>query len=312
MKKRRPYKTFKHTLVYGLVLILLASVRRMSRRTALCFGAALGRAAFHLFSKERKKVQKHLSIAFADLPFAYAQDMPSRRIVRLSRQVFVHLAKNAIDVMRIGSSTKEDLERIVAVEGLEHLDRALEEGKGVLLLMGHIGNWELLGAYLAMKGYPGSVVGRSLNNPRLDRLLVAHRERFGLRNIARGKATRQILRALHRGEIVGFLIDQDTKVEGTFVDFFGQPAYTPTGPVTLALKLGAPIVPVAIHREQDDTYHVVVRPRIELIRTGDGTEDKRINTAICSKILEDFIREHPAQWVWMHRRWKTKPFLNEE
>jgi len=163
-----------------------------------------------------------------------------------------------------------------------------------------------------MKGYPVSVVGRSLNNRRLDRLLVAHRERFGLRNIARGKATRQILRALHRGEMVGFLIDQDTEVEGTFVDFFGRSAYTPTGPITLALKLGAPIVPVAIHRERDDTYHLVVRPRMELAQTGDETEDKRINTANCSKILEDFIREHPAQWVWMHRRWKTTPMSNEQ
>ena len=209
--------------------------------------------------------------------------------------------------MRLGSNTKEELDRIVAAEGLEHLDRTSEEGKGVVLLSGHIGNWELLGAYIAMKGYPFSVVGRSLNNPRLDRLLVAHRERLGLKNIARGKATRQILRALHRGEMVGFLIDQDTEVEGAFVDFLGRPAYTPTGPVTLALKLGAPIVSAAIHREQDDTYHVVVRPRLEPARTDDVAEDIRVNTAICSKVLEDFIREHPAQWVWMHRRWKTKP-----
>ena len=299
MKRRRPSKTIKHTFVYWLVLILFASVRRMSRRTALRFGEALGSAAFHLFSKERAKVQKHLSITFPD--------RSPRTIVRLSRAVFVHLGKNAVDLMRMGSSTKAELDRIVSAEGLEHLDRAREEGKGVLLLSGHIGNWELLGAYLAMKGYPVSVVGKSLNNTRLDRLLVSHRERFGLRNIARGKATREILRALHRGKFVAFLIDQDTKVEGAFVDFFGRPAFTPTGPVTLSLKLGAPIVPIAIHREQDDTHHFIVRPPIELIRTGDETEDRRINTAHCSKIIEDFIREHPAQWVWMHRRWKTRP-----
>ena len=301
MKKRKPYKTIKHTLVYGLVLILLASVRRMSRKTALRFGEALGRAAFRLFSGERKKVQEHLSIAFGDLS--------SHSIGRRSREVFIHLAKNAVDVMRIGSNAKEDLERIIVAEGLEHFDRALEEGNGVIPLSGHIGNWELLTAYLGMKSYPISAVGRSLSNPKLDRLLVAYRERFGLRNIARGKATRQILRALHRGEMVVFLVDQDARVKGTFVDFFGRPAYTPTGPVTLALKLGAPIVPFAMHRELDDTYHLVVRPRIELARTGDETEDRRINTAHCSKIIEDFIREHPAQWVWMHRRWKTKALI---
>jgi KDO2-lipid IV(A) lauroyltransferase len=306
MKKKKLYKNFKHTFVYWLVRMLFVSVRRMSRRTALRFGKTLGSATFHLFQGERKKVQEHLSIAFADLS--------SRRIVRLSRAVFVHLGKNAIDLMRLGSSTNEELDRIVCAEGLEHLDRAQAEGKGVILLSGHIGNWELLGVYLTMKGYPISAVGRSLNNRKLDRLLVSHRERFDIQNIARGKATREILRALRRGKLVALLIDQDTKVEGAFVDFFGQPAFTPTGPVSLSLKLGAPIVPVAIHREQDDTYHLVVRPQIELIRTGDETEDRRINTATCSKILEDFIREHPAQWVWMHRRWKTKalPMKNEK
>ena len=304
MTKRKSYKTIKHSLVYGLVRILFASVQRMSRRTALGFGKTLGSASYHLFSKEREKVREHLSISFADLS--------PRRIGRLTRQVFVHLGKNAIDMMRMGSSTKEELDRIVAAEGLEHLDRAQEEGKGVILLSGHIGNWELLGVYLTMKGYPISAVGRSLNNPKLDRLLVSHRERFDIQNIARGKATREILRALHRGRFVALLIDQDTNVEGAFVDFFGRPAFTPTGPVGLSLKLGAPIVPIAIHREQDDTYHLIVRPQIELTRTGDEAEDKRINTAHCSKILEDFIREHPAQWVWMHRRWKTKAMSNEQ
>ncbi len=304
MKKKRLYKSFKHTFAYWFVLILFASVRRLSRKTALRFGKTLGRSAFHLFSKERKKVQKHLSIAFPDFS--------PRRIGRLARQVFVHLGKNAVDMMRMGSSTKEELDRIVSSEGLKHLDRAQKEGKGVLLLSGHIGNWELLGVYLTMKGYPISAVGKSLNNPKLDRLLVSHRERFGLRNIARGKATREILRALHRGKCVALLIDQDTNVEGAFVDFFGRPAFTPTGPVSLSLKFGAPIVPIAIHREQDDTYHLIVRPQIELTRTGDEAEDKRINTAHCSKILEDFIREHPAQWVWMHRRWKTKAMSNEQ
>jgi KDO2-lipid IV(A) lauroyltransferase len=304
MKKKKFYRSFKHTFAYWLVLILFASVRSMSRRTALRFGEALGKTAFQLFSGERKRVQKHLTIAFPDLS--------SRRIAQLARQVFVHLGKNAIDLMRLGSSPKDQLDRIVCAEGLEHLDRAQAEGKGVILLAGHIGNWELLGVCLAMKGYPISAVGRSLNNQKLDRLLVSHRERFDIQNIARGKATREILRALHRGEFVALLIDQDTNVEGAFVDFFGRPAFTPTGPVTLSLKLGAPIVPVAIHRERDDTYHLIVRPQIELVRTGDETEDRRINTAHCSKIIEEFIREHPAQWVWMHRRWKTKAMSNEE
>ena len=158
-----------------------------------------------------------------------------------------------------------------------------------------------------MKGYPTYVVGRQLNNPGLDRLVTVNRARAGIRNIVRGQSTRAILRALRQGGMVGFLIDQDTKVEGVFVDFFGRPAYTPVGPVVLARKTGAPIVPAAIHREADDTHHVVVREAIPLVRTGNEREDRRVNTERCSKALERFIREHPTQWVWMHRRWKRRP-----
>ena len=295
-RARKIGKQLKHNLIYYATLGLLFIFRRLSRRRALALGGKLGELAGWVLRGERERVRRHLSVAFGD-----------RASDRWVRQVFVDLGKNAVDAFRLRITSEEELRRMVREEGFEHLDHALAQGKGVIALTGHIGNWELLGAYVAMRGYPLHVVGRRLNNPRLDRLVVENREGAGVRNIARGRGTRAILRALRRGEMVGFLIDQDTKVDGVFVDFFGRPAYTPIGPVVLAMKTGASIVPVAIHRKVDGTHHVVVRKAISLVHTGDEMEDRRVNTERCSKALEWFIREHPTQWVWMHRRWKTRP-----
>lgn len=293
---RRARKRFKHTLVYGGILGLLFVLCRLPRRRALALGGKVGVLAGWMLRKERERVRRHWHLAFGD----GASD-------RVTRQVFVDLGKNAVDALRLRTTSAEELQGVIREEGFEHFDRALAQGKGVIALTGHIGNWELLGAYVVMRGYPLHVVGRRLNPPQLDRLVVENRERAGVRNIARGKSTRTILYALRNREMVGFLIDQDTKVDGVFVDFFGRPAYTPVGPVVLAMKTGAPIVPVAIHREVDDTHHVVVREAISLVRTGDEMEDRRVNTERCSRALERFIREHPTQWVWMHGRWKTRP-----
>lgn len=290
------WKRIRHTSLYLFVRMLVRTVERLSRRSALLVGERLGRAAYRSVRGERRKVRAGLKVAFGTV-------WDDRTIERLTRQVFVDLGKNVADTIWFGRA--REIERVVRAEGLEHFDRALARGRGAILLTGHIGNWELLAAYFVAAGYPVSAVGRPLRDPRLDRLLVESRRRSGLRNIARGTQTREILRSLRENRIVVLLIDQDTKVNGVFVDVFGRPAYTPVGPVVLAMRTGATIVPAAIHRESDDTHHVVVKPEIELIRTGDAKRDVQVNTQRCSKVLEEYIREHPSQWVWMHERWKS-------
>lgn len=262
-------------------------------------GEGLGWAAYRLVLGERRKVRAGLMLAFGGT-------WDERTIERLTVRVFLDLGKNAMDAIWLGRRGREEIFRAVRAEGLEYIDRALARGKGVIGLMGHIGSWELLGAYLVAAGYPLSAVGRSLHDPRLDRLLVDARRRSGIRNIARGRQTREVLRSLRENRIVAMLIDQDTRVKGVFVDVFGKPAYTPMGPVILAMRTGATVVPMAIHRELDDTHHVVVRPEIDMVRTGDMERDVQVNTQRCSRTLEAFIREHPSQWVWMHERWKTR------
>jgi len=166
----------------------------------------------------------------------------------------------------------------------------------------------LLGAFLAIKGYPVNVVGAPIYDPRLDALVVKNRLSSGMNYIARGDATREIIRVLRRNELIGILIDQDTrKVDGVFVDFLGHPAYTPLGPVVLAMKTGAAIVPMAVHLKKNGRHSIDVRPALDMKFTGDLENDRIENTKLCNDVLTDFIRRHPTQWVWMHERWKTKP-----
>jgi len=293
------WRRIRHTLLYLLARILVWVAGCLSRRSALRMGEGLGWVAYRMVLGERRKVRAGLMLAFGGT-------WDERTIERLTGRVFLDLGKNAMDTIWLGRRGREEILRTVRAEGLEHVDRALARGKGVIGLMGHIGSWELLGAYLVAAGYPLSAVGRSLRDPRLDRLLVDIRRRSGIRNIARGRQTREILRSLRENRIVAMLIDQDTRVKGVFVDVFGKSAYTLVGPAVLAIRTGATVVPMAIHREPDDTHHVVVRPEIGMVRTGDIERDVQVNTQRCSKALEAFIREHPSQWVWMHERWKTR------
>ena len=212
------------------------------------------------------------------------------------------------DAFRIPVYNSGNIDQIVKAKGLERLDRALAKGNGVLALTGHVGNWELMGGYLAMKGYPINVVGAPIYDPRLDELVIKNREQSGMKYIARGSATREIIRALRRNEVIGLLIDQDTKhVEGVFVDFLGKKAYTPVGPAILAEKTGAAVVPMGIHIQQDNTHHVEIQDELTLTKTADPEQNRINNTQLFSIAIENFVRKFPTQWVWMHRRWKTKP-----
>lgn len=298
---RRTWKRAKNWLIYILVKGGLAWIKSVKRLTAIKFLQALGWFGFYLVRSERRITIDHLTMVYGD-------QKSSKEIYRMARAVFANLGRNMADAFRIPLYNARNIDNFVKSAGLENLNQALQKGKGVLALTGHIGNWELMGSYLALKGYTVNVVGAPIYDPRLDQLVVNNRLQGGLKYIARGSATREIIRALRRNEIVGLLIDQDTKhVDGVFVDFLGKKAYTPVGPVILAMKTGAPIVPMAIHIQKDNRHQIKINPELKLKKSG-NQEDSRIhNTQICSDAVEEFIRQTPTQWVWMHKRWKTKP-----
>lgn len=298
---RRIRKRIKNWFIYILVKGGLRWINLVQRSTAIKFLQTLSLSGFYLVRSERRKTIKHLTMV-------YGKEMAEREIYQMAKAVFLNLGRNMADAFRIPCYNSQNIDRYVRAKGLEKLDRALQKGKGVLALAGHVGNWELMGGYLAMNGYNLNVVGAPIYDSRLDDLVVNNRLQSGMKYIARGSATREIIRALRRNEIVGLLIDQDTRhVDGVFVDFFGEKAYTPVGPVILAMKTQAAVVPMAIHIQKDNRHLVEIDEELDLIFTNDESYDRIHNTQICSDAIEKFIRKYPAQWVWMHQRWKTKP-----
>jgi len=296
-------KQIKNDLIYLAARIFVKLVRWLPRRAALAMMRRLGVWAYYLARKEREKTIRHLT-------WAFGLEKSVAEISELARRVFRHWGAAAADAIRTPMLTADELARMVNVEGEEHLRRARAAGRGVIILTGHFGNWELLASWIARNGYPLYVVGRSAYDPRLDRMIVAGRAQAGYRNIARGKGTREIVRTLKENQCLGLLIDQDTKVEGVFVDFFHRPAHTAIGPAVLAKKYGAAIVPTFIYLLTDDTYHIEFQPALRLEFSNDHDQNWTPLIQQCSDTIENMVRRYPEQWVWMHERWKKTPIGN--
>jgi len=299
MKKSKTLKKIKNWFIYIAAKGMLTLLKSIKRETAFSLFKTIGTLAYYVIPRERKKTQTHLKLVYPE--------KSEREISRMAKQVFVNVSCNVVDAFRISRFNKDNIDQFVSIKGLEKLDAALAQNKGVLALTGHIGNWELLGAYLAIKGYPLHVIGAPLYDPRIDKLVVNNRKNSGLKYIPRGQSTRLILKALKKREMIGILIDQDSRhVSGEFIDFLGHEAYTPVGPVVLAQKTKAPLVPLVIHMRSDYHHVIEIDDIIELENTGNPDLDRVRNTEKCSKAIEKYIRQYPTQWVWMHRRWKTK------
>jgi KDO2-lipid IV(A) lauroyltransferase len=191
----------------------------------------------------------------------------------------------------------------VEVEGWEHFERLRREGRPAVLVSAHCGNWELVHAALNARGLGMPVVVRRLDEPGLDALVTTLRRRLGTPTIVRGApgAARELLRVMRRGGVLGLMIDQDTRVDGVWVPFFGRPAYTPTGPAELARRFAAPAVPTFAERLADGGHVVRVHAPIEL------PADVTAATALLTARVEDEVRRVPAQWAWIHRRWRRQP-----
>jgi KDO2-lipid IV(A) lauroyltransferase len=238
---------------------------------------------------------------------AFGHEKSSSDLHRIARQVFSNFGAFAADAVLIPRIMENEINELITAEGFEHLDALSRNNEGAILLTAHFGNWELLGAWGAKRGYKVKVIGAPQSNQWFDRMLADARNRAGYQNITRGSNTREIVRALADGYSIGVLIDEDTKVDGVFVRFFNQWAHTPVGPVRLARKYGLKIIPAFIHLRRDHTYHVEVMDPLPLVFTGDKKRDLIVNTQMCSDACEAIIRKHPEQWLWMMRRWKKQP-----
>lgn len=294
----RPLHRSMGMLFYPFVRACEVLAIALPRPAAIAVFAALGDVACMIDRRARKRIVEHLEIAWGDrLTPAH------RRAVR--RRMFQDFGRNLVDFLRLPSTAKSDLRRLVQFEGLEHLDEALAKGKGVLAVSAHFGNWELLGAALVARGYELHVLAREVFDERLRQRLQSLRERAGvIVHVGQGGLV-GIVRALKRGKIVGVLLDQDTGGPAVFCEFFGRPARTPTTPFGLARSLGAEIVPMLIHLEQDLTHGVRIHRALE--NFGESQEGIVQNLRDWHRILELEIAACPSQWVWFHQRWKRRP-----
>ncbi len=222
---------------------------------------------------------------------------------RIADGVFRSIARLLVALARFPQIRRDTVEQWIRYEGYEHFENALRQGRGVLFFTGHLGNWELSAFAHALLSAPMHVMVRPLDNPRLDALVEGRRALSGNRLIEKKDAARGILRALAANQAVGILLDQNTSREGgVFVDFFGIPACTDPGFARIAAHSGAAVIPgCALWSEREGKYVLRFYPPVEM--TGDAVAD----TGRLQKQLEAMIRERPCQWLWIHRRWKTRP-----
>jgi KDO2-lipid IV(A) lauroyltransferase len=252
---------------------------------------------------ERVRTEVNLSLALPEC---------SRREIReLGKRVWMELGRNFVDLLRLPHLTWHDLPGFVEVEGLNRFEEVLSRGKGVIVVTGHIGCWELLAAYFSMLGYPLSMVVRPLEDARFEKLMDGLRRSKGMRPIFGMSDVNAAYGCLKAGHILGTFIDRGTFAEDVSCDFFGQPALTPAGPAALALRAGTPIVPAAIHLQDGGVQLIRMSEPIEPLGEPDSESDVRSITQSCSKVIEDLIRCQPEQWTWMHERWKTPPVRSE-
>jgi KDO2-lipid IV(A) lauroyltransferase len=293
-------KSVRHTIAYAGVVISLAFFRAIPRRVGISLGRLLALVFYSVSRFHRENTIRHLTMALGD-------EKSKKEIRRLSRQVFLHFATAGVDAIRLPIHIKKGIDRYITTKNLHYLEAAHQSPKGYLLMTAHFGNWELMGAWIGQKGYQPHAVGAALSNPKLNKLMVKTRNEAGYVNIERGNATKGVIQALKDGFPVGLLIDQDTRTKGVFVDFFGMKAHTPVGPAVLAGLLDVPIITVAMHIKKDLTYEMESFEPLYYIDTGNREKDIITLTQKCSDVCEQIIRQHPEQWVWMHRRWKKQP-----
>ncbi|MBZ0158816.1 MAG: lysophospholipid acyltransferase family protein [bacterium] len=288
-------------LEYLLVAGLAKGLLRLPSSMAYSVGEGLA-ALLYRFDR------KHRIIAHENLRRAFNGELSSPEITDLARSTFINLGRTVVETCRILKIDRENFQQLIRIEGYEHFQEAKRRGKGVMYITAHLGSWELLPLASALMGEPLTIVARPLDNPYLNRVINRLRSIWGTRVLAKKLVMPALVQTLSRGESVGILMDQNiTWKEGVFVDFFGMPACTALAPALLALRTDASVVPVAIIRDGRDRHTILIEQEIPVIRTGRLRADIVANTASFTRAIEALVRREPAQWLWVHRRWKTQP-----
>lgn len=262
-------------------------------------GNCLG-SAFYRLSK------RYRDVAIKNLTAVYGSEWSEEKIRSTAREVFCHFAREAMQFFRVLAMSRDQVDACVELENRRFLDEALAEGKGCIIITAHYGNWEMFARKLAISGYKVNVIARDSDDPGITGITTRIRESGGYRVFDKDQPVIGAYRALKGNEILGILPDQNDS-GGIFVDFFGRPAATATGPAVLALKSGARIVPAFCERTSEGKYKSILYPALEFSPTGDAEADTAELMRLVNLAIENAVRRNPSQWLWLHDRWKLSP-----
>jgi KDO2-lipid IV(A) lauroyltransferase len=290
-------RKLEYAAAWPFIKILGILPRSLSR----AFAISLGQMVYLLHFRLRQVGMRNLEMVFPEKSEAER--------ARILRGVFTSLGRQLAELCQFPRYRPENIDEVVVYDGLENYERAYARGKGVLFLTGHFGGWELSAFTHSLHGHWLHVVMRPMDNEYLDRLLQQYRTMHGNKTVDKDDFVRGLLAAMKAGETVGILMDTNmTPPQGIFVDFFGIPACTASGLARIALRTDAAVLPgFTIWDPALRKYRLRFDPALELIRTGNLEADIAANTQMFTKVIEDYVRKYPDQWLWVHRRWKTRP-----
>ncbi|WP_084080621.1 lysophospholipid acyltransferase family protein [Edaphobacter aggregans] len=293
--------TVRETVEFAAVWLLVRVLGVLPRRTARAAGAAIGGLAYRGLGRLRRVGLRNLELSFPEMSAGERE--------RILREVYRNLGWLLAEFCLMPGYTAERASEFIRYEGLENYLRARERGKGVLVLTGHLGAWELSSFYHSLMGYPMGMVIRRLDNALVDHFVNEIRCLHGNRVIHKDDFARRLIASMRAGETVGILMDTNmTPPQGVFVPYFGVTACTASGMARVAAKTGAAVVPgFLLWEEREQRYVLHFGDPLPVVTTGDAEQDALTNTAAFTTAIESYVRRYPEQWLWMHRRWKTRP-----
>jgi len=274
-------------------------MHRLPLGAALAFGRVLGRLTPYISSKHYRRVLADISGAFGD---RYSPD----ELTGIARRFYQRLGESLVEFLRLPSLSADEIRRWTRLEGTEHLEAALAQGNGAILLSGHVGNWELCGTLMGLSAYPTTAIARPQMDTALTEFFNRTREAHGLKVVSMTDV-RNCLRVLKRNECLGVIGDVNANTPGAFVQFLGRPAATYTGVAYMALTLGSPILPLFDTRLPDHSHCIRIGPPIPPVNTGDRPRDLLLTTMRAQYVIQQEIRRRPEDWFWLLGRWRTRP-----
>lgn len=291
----------RHKLEYAPVWLLVKVLGALPRPLSRAAGIVLAHLVYWVHSRLRRVGMRNLEIAFPEKTLA------ERR--RILRGTFTTLGRQLAEFCLFPRYTRETASKVILYDGFENFEAAHRRGKGVIFLTAHFGGWELSSFFHSLSGHPLYIVVRPLDNPYLNALVERYRTLHGAMSFGKQDFARGLIAAMRAGESVGILMDQNVMPDaGVFVDYFGKLACTAAGSARVALRTDAAVVPAfTVWDAKIGRYRLRFDPALNLVRTGNDDADATTNTALFTKVIENYARKYPEQWLWVHRRWKTRP-----